>query len=302
MTMQVVTLGFPIYQIFKHKRNLRETTRVLAEFDQKRLKSDDYPISGSTKSHSTTSKRGRMYSIESLDEALAVDHHRLLIYASCVELSGENIVFLTRVLAFNKACQQAFRDSCNLSSDFDGARMDMFRRGLNIYVNLVHSNTAPYPINIESTIYSSLDAIFGPATAIVATAKSSRDSSISTPTSANATPWDDAKTGMDCEEEASSGDENSYPMHPVGNGGLSTVPTSHPKNNESSEHIVGVNTAETEDFAGGVYADPLQGVRIPTDFDERVFEAAFKSVRYMVWTGTWQRYQASRKAPVSPGA
>ena len=300
--MQIVTLGFPIYQIFKHKRNARETTRLLAEFDQKRSKFDDYASTRSTKTRSTTSKRGKMYSIESLDETLATDHHSLQVYAACTELSGENIIFLTRVLAFNKACQQAFHDTCNLNSDFEGARMGMFRHGLSIYVNLVHSNTAPYPINIESPIYSSLDAIFGPATALLAAAKSSRNSSISTPTSANVTPWDDAKTGMESEEEASSGDENSYPMHAVRDGALSTVQTNHPKNNESSEHIVGVSLGNDEDFAGGVYADPLQNLKVPTNFDERVFEAAFKSVRYMVWTGTWQRYQASRKAPVSPGA
>ena len=36
--------------------------------------------------------------------------------------------------------------------------------------------------------------------------------------------------------------------------------------------------------------DPWEKVKVPVDFDEKVFDAAFKSVRYMVWTETWQRY------------
>lgn len=37
-------------------------------------------------------------------------------------------------------------------------------------------------------------------------------------------------------------------------------------------------------------SDLIQGVNIPSEFDEKVFDAAFKSIRYMVWTETWQRY------------
>lgn len=60
---------------------------------------------------------------------------------------------------------------------------------------------------------------------------------------------------------------------------------------DSREHIVeqglvengGDNDAERE-------KDPLDGVKVPADFDERVFDPAFQSVRYMVWTETWQRF------------
>ena len=37
--------------------------------------------------------------------------------------------------------------------------------------------------------------------------------------------------------------------------------------------------------------DPWDKVKVPVDFDENVFDEAFKSVRYMVWTETWQRYR-----------
>ena len=62
---------------------------------------------------------------------------------------------------------------------------------------------------------------------------------------------------------------------------------------ESSEHIVEIGT--DHDSNGGLTAeegveeDPLEGMEVPADFDEVVFNPAFMSVRYMVWTETWQR-------------
>jgi len=301
--MEVVGLGFPIYQIWKHRRAARETTRALAEFDAKRLNSyDDSTISGSLKTRSTTSKRVRMYPMESLDECLAGNYDGLQVYASCMELNGENIMFLTKVLAFNKACQRVFHETCKSTSDFRRARTEMFRVGLTIFVSLIHSGTASYPINIESTIYNRLDAIFGPATALVARPSPSRSTSITTATSSSITPWDGPQ---DHDGTASSGDENpfpenSFPMQSMGSGGLSTPSSAKVKGTESSEHIVSVRVGETEEVAGGVGFDPLRGAKVPGDFDERVFNAAFKSVRYMVWTETWQRYQAWKRGPRSP--
>lgn len=300
--MEIVGLGFPIYQIWKHRRAARETVRALAEFDAKRLNShDDSTASGSLKTRSTVSKRGRMYPMESLDECLAGNYDGLQVYASCMELNGENIIFLTKVLAFNKACQRVFHETCKSTSDFRRARTEMFRVGLSIFISLIHSSTASYPINIEFPIYKRLDAIFGPATTLVARPSLSRSISITTATSSSITPWDEPHD----HDGAVSGDENGFPensflMQSMGGGGLSTPSSAKVKGNESSEHIVAVRAGEAEGVAEGVGADPLHGVTVPGDFDERVFDAAFKSVRYMVWTETWQRYQAWKRGPRSP--
>lgn len=295
--MEVVGLGFPIYQIWKHRRAARETSRALAEFDAKRLTSyDDSTASSSLKTRSTTSKPGRMYPMESLDECLRGNHDGLQVYASCMELNGENIVFLTKVLDFNKACQKAFHGTCNSTSDFRGARTDMFRFGLGIFLTLIHSGTASYPINIESTIYNRLDAIFGPATALVARPSPSRSTSITT--SSSITPWDHHQEPE--EGPGFTGRENSFPMHAMGGDDISTPSATNVKGNESSEHIVSVGAGDDEGVAGGAGVDQLQGIKIPGDFDERVFDAAFKSVRYMVWTETWQRYQTWKRGPNRP--
>lgn len=54
--------------------------------------------------------------------------------------------------------------------------------------------------------------------------------------------------------------------------------------------------AGANDVDGGLRRDPLEGVKVPGEFDERVFDAAFKSVRYMVWTETWQRYMSWKRS------
>lgn len=298
--MEIVTLSFPIYQILKNKRTARETHRALADFDQKRLGSlDSTPHAyDSIKTRSTNEKRRKMYSMDALDSCLDGSHSSLQIYASCMELNGENIIFLTRVLDFKTQCQKLFHSTCSSTAEFRKARSTMFRVGLAIYVSLVHARTANYHINIEAHIYKRLEAIFGPATALVAAQGSSgRTASI---TSANSnyshpTPWD--------EPSSPEADENlpAYPMQAMGSpiGSNSRPGTAKQYPSESHEHIVALGMHDSgSDSNGSVTVaegeagekDPLEGVAVPMDFDEGVFDLAFTSVRYMVWTETWQRY------------
>lgn len=300
--MEIVTLGFPIYHIFKYKQAARETHRALEAFDQKRQQFSDSStttesLDTGNKTHPSLpstiiSKRGGMHPMESLDECLSTNPDNLQMYASCMELNGENIIFLTRVLAFQRSCIKAFQSTCNNTTDFRRARTSMFRIALSIFVSLVHARTATYPINIESIIYTRLDAIFGPATTLVASERYSRSTSILTGISSSVTPWEEPQGERD-----EHGNE-SYPMHTIGGDTAPRPPqptlSRKSSGSESRERIVQVTAAVNEDgsAAGVGGADPLEGVKVPADFDERVFDAAFKSVRYMVWTETWQRYMS----------
>ena len=305
MTIEIVTLGFPIYAIYNNKKAAREVNSALADFDQKRFQTFDEgtTLGGSenslqTKGSTKGSKKGKMYPMESLDACLSGNHDGLQVYASCMELNGENIIFLTKVIAFTQQCQKAFYETCKSTTEFRRARTAMFRVGLSIFVSLVHDGTASYPINIESNIYTQLDSIFGPATALVASAKeASRSPSIATPVSSKITPWDDpAESTADIQEDANGGyfsnvnENGSYPMRAM---------SRKSSGNESSEHIVRVGESEPGMAAGGLSgarSDPLEGVKVPGEFDERVFDAAFRSVRFMVWTETWQRYMLWRRS------
>ena len=276
--MEVVTLGFPLYQIWKHTKATRETALALEAFDQKQLKNVDASLgSDSVRSRSTRSSRKGMYPMESLDECLASDSNGLQVYASSMELNGDNIIFLTSVLAFQRSCQQAFASTCKSTADFRRARATMFRAGLGIFVSLVHTGTASYPINIESPIYNRLNHIFGEATASIASVNIRRTPSLSASSSANITPWDNHS-----ESDDTASSETHFPMQPLA-GDESSIPPSTLGRNDSSEHIV--NATGSDDAS----------IKVPVDFDERVFDAAFKSVRYMVWTETWQRYMAWKR-------
>ena len=270
MMMELVTLIFPIIQIFKHKKACRETQAILAEFDAKKLNSEP-SATGSLATRSTGSKRGKMYSMESLEECLTTGCDGLQVYASCMELNGENIIFLTKVLGFQRKWAMDF----SKIRDSSRARMGMFRAALSIYVTLVHSNTASYPINIESTIYAKLELIFGAATKLVASRRNSETPS--TPIS-SVTPWDEPQQEPLIESSMLDTPGETYPMRSIS---LSTTPARQSIDNDSREHIISL-----DDNPQG----SLAGFQIPAEFGEHVFDAAFKSIKYMVWSETWQRF------------
>ena len=279
MTMELVTLIFPIVQIVKHKKAARETQAILADFDSKKLLSEP-STTGSLATRSTGSKSGRMFSMESLDESPSTNCDGLQVYASCMELNGENIVFLTKVLGFQRKWATDFskiRDSCR-------ARMGMFRAALSIYVTLVHSDTASYPINIESPIYAKLESIFGAATRLVASRRNSE--SPSTPIS-SVTPWDEPLQEPQNEFPMFEPSRDTYPMRNIS---LSTPPARGSIDNESREHIISLDEKSQ---------DSLAGFPIPPEFDDHVFDAAFKSIKYMVWSETWQRYLNWKRSSVT---
>lgn len=304
LAMEIVTVAFPIYQILKHKCAARELRQALADFDKKRLKSshDSVTLDSSVATNSITSKnRGKMYPMKTLDECLAGHHESLQIYSSGQELNGENIIFLTQVLAFRLACQKAINTAWSCGADFRRARQAIFRKALVIFVTLIHTETASYPINIESSIYNRLQYIFDPATALIASCKTLRRTSSFSPTTSSATPWDDpihrdlTSIGM------ISPDRNqsfvSIPLRSLGK--PSHSPRFKAYDNESTENIIQASPyEELSEYHisnnGMVEYDPLANVEVPAEFDSDVFEAAYQSVRYMVWSETWQRYCAWR--------
>ena len=265
--MELTTLIFPIIQIQKHKKAVHETTKALADFDAKRLTlNDDSTINSGSMATRSTGSKGKMFSMESLDECLHGNYDGLQVYASCMELNGENIIFLVKVLKFKQLWLRTFSSS----NDFIRARTTMFRAALSIFVSLVHSETANYPINIESPIYTKLESIFGQATALVATRRSG--SADMTPIS-QVTPWDEPT------EPSKGAGPDSFAMRAM----MHSPKTRNSTDNESREHIIPLSDTSNP-------LDPLAGYLVPMECDAHVFDAAYKSIKYMVWSETWQRY------------
>ena len=270
VTMQLTTLIYPIMLIRKHKRAIRETARALQAFDNKRLSSTAASSSaGSMVTGSTGSKGGKMYSMDTLDECMQTNFDALQIYATTMEFNGENIIFLSKVLDFKSKWVATF----SRLDDNVRARSLMYRTAVNIYISLIHSSTATYPINIEFPIYARLESIFGLATSLVATKH--RTSISSTPGSA-VTPWDEPAEFMP--NPAGTTSPDAFDMKTI------AMPATRTSTNDSSEHIISLDDLTDPH-------DPLADFHIPAEFDQQVFDAAFKSIRYMVWSETWQRYQ-----------
>lgn len=277
VVMQGVTLIFPIIAIRKHDKTSRELKQALADFDAKKENVE----SSSTSSPSTVSKRsGKMHTMESLDECLKLSYEGLQTYAAIVEFNCENIVFLVQVLKFKELWEVTFPTEVFSSSElYQRARKRMFCEALSIFVTLVHGDTASYPINVDSNTYTGLDRIFSTATELVA--KASRRNSISSTPNSMVTPWDGPLQALspDLKDEA-------FPMH--------AMPSrSHSSINDSCEHIISLD--EPTDLN-----DPLASYQIPLKFNQYVFDAAFKSIRFMVWSGTYQRFMTYKHRSTRP--
>ena len=260
MTMQIVTLGFPIYHVYKHKKAAQQTTEALVDWENKKgnLSAESSII--------TKRSGGRMYSMTSLEECLVKNHNALHVYCALKEFCGENIAFLVKVMEFKRKWAQLLADS-GINFDRTRIRNYMYRQALTIYVAYVNNDTSNMPINIESPIYSQLTQLFGAATLLVASQPPSTPTSVNT----SATPWEDA-----CEQPQPPASDYLEHGHQ-----LQVLKSRRSFDHGSATHIVDLDPPVD---------DPLKDFSIPHIFDESCFDAARKSIQYMVWSETWQRF------------
>ena len=286
--MEIVTVLFPICQLRKHNRALRKTRKILAEFEAGRIHREvnrgsdttfkAYAMPSPSSNEDSSRGSGKLSPVVFLDECLEKSPQSLQKYACQKEYNGENIQFLTKVIGFRKHWEDTFSRP---GMDVERARMQLFRSGLSIYTGLIHTGTANYPINVESYVKKNLDKIFGKATDIVNTGRrSSANSAMSSPNS-DVCPWDIPDTITTPLAEAG---PNAIAMQP-----MLSVPTTPALRKspscESTSRSLLIPAVSSID-------DPLKDFCIPIEFNVAVFEPAFVSIRYMVWTETWQRYQA----------
>lgn len=195
--------------------------------------------------------------ITALENAIATNPLPLLQFAATKDFTAENIIFLIQVRDW-KTSWAATPSPPALHS-----RALLFNNAVEIYAQSVHEKLAMFPINIEGGIRSRLDAIFEPAV------KNLREGNWETFDPYNEiTPF--------------AGDEGEMPLSPMSPGSpgspmrtswpLSSAPPT-PKSTFSSEVAEFVRNMDD----------------IPREFDEKVFDAAEKSIKYLVVTNTWRK-------------
>ena len=259
---------------------MRNTLAIIKTWEEKLLGDESTLSSGSTRHTSlfsakkaaststTTSRNSReMYTMAALEKALVMNPIPLLQFAATKDFTGENIVFLIHVRDWHYAWNHAPRYSNELTAK---AKAHLFNRAVDIYASSIHHKTAEFPINIEHKVRADLDAVFGAA---VADMKPRFSDNVVDPFNDKAIELDSSKSfRKTIEREYSSDSGTTY--------------------RESQESIL--PSAREFTFEPHPCVQPIE-IAIPEGFNERVFDAAEKSVKYLVVTNTWQKFVESHK-------
>ena len=203
--------------------------------------------------YSTSSTKSRdIYSMAALDVQIQKNIEPLLRWASQKEFTAENVVFLKAVRDFKKRWELAAK-----KSELSPLQLrERYEEAALIYFTLINPLTARFNINIEFRIFAELEEIFRGLVYepyvddISTTSSSARTENI-------VTPWTDIiRPGQSTSCERLVNDiERLYPA-PV---------------------------TEIEMVAGRDH-------RIPQRFTIDIFDKAFDSVKYLVYTNTWVKF------------
>jgi hypothetical protein len=272
IVMQFVTIFFPVYEIIKSRLQMRQTLAILESWEDRRgikqLSSHAASSRASSDQPSTTSSQQReLYSMASLEKALAVNPNPLLKFAATRDFTAENVLFLIQVRRWKEAYASALRVSNPVS---ESTKSQLFNSAVEIYISRVNDKTTDFPINIESRVRHNLDTIFGPAVP------------------AGRLVSDDDMNYYEAEHWIKSPKTTST-FH-MGNRACS---------GDSAESLTAPQVLIS--FPVEKYEPmfpPHPGVaplgesraKMRAGFDEHIFDAAQNSIKYLVLTNTWQKF------------
>ena len=254
ITIEMVTLGFPIYQVYRHKRAAYKTTKAIAQWELNRDNGFPFALSIISNTRSTT--------VSELDECLHGDFSQFLVYCCWSAFTGESTKFLLKVLNFQKRWDMVFLQA---GDEVDRARMAMFRAAVEIYLSMIYAPTAMQQINVDSNIYSQLDQLFNAAGTLVA---SGRPPTISSNGSIVA-PWDEPLI-----DQSNDRNDRLIQMSNLGRCDLSDI--------KDTQCIVDLDEV--------VEDDKLIGFNIPAEFGRHCFDEAYASVKEMVYNNSWHNW------------
>lgn len=263
ITVEIITLLFPLLQIY----NPRRWARNYSTLDNKSGKdASTYAEISKSTSPKAAKPSGRLYTVVDLERCLTHEDERIYLqnFACRREFTGENIMFLTQVHDF----QASWDSLCNSDSDLSlAAQRRMFEAAVTIFARLVCTDTASVYINIEGRIYKALNATLGDAArAHVSKATTDEFGTISMnklqPTQIDGMSLNSGKSMTAASIKPI--DSHWGPEGPV-------APA------EPMSHLL------VHDF------------EIAEGFGLEIFNEAYASVKNMVYTQTWQRYNQEKE-------
>lgn len=281
--IEAFTVWIPCYQVLRHHALQQDTLDAIALWESKTKSSAAAPGAGSRDSptrvppviadlyakESVLGARGdretsfennsieSLFTMHALEHTLELNPEPLRHFAAFRDFSGENVSFLSAVrewkaLWSGSSLQHATRPWS------PSTRRRMFKQAVKIYANYVSHRHALFPINISDRDYRELHGLFGDASRILyGGSEASSDCEI-TPFSNNSDPMSESKA--------------------------SSTPS------DRSDRAI-FDTRQNGNDAVDFVTDKVQywGYIAPT-FDERVFDIAVRSVKYLVLTNTWPKY------------
>jgi hypothetical protein len=283
--MQACTIFFPIYSTY-HSRHLSNNTLSALQSweDRSRWGPDDTTL-GSQSTHIGSSsavhqnagvsareksqhKGNGMHemTISALEKTIATNPLPLLEFAATKDFTAENILFLISIRDWKAAWAS--------SPPTSQSRAVLFNQAVEIYAQSVNEKIALFPINIEGPIRDRLDAIF--ESSVRNLRSESGNEEVVDPFN-EVTPF------------AGSGAVE-VPLSP-----LSTVKSSWPLASQHSQPSTpGTPTnGFGKEASGERYVE--DGGETVAGFDDKVFDAAEKSIKYLVMTNTWRKMVSKMK-------
>ncbi|OQO03527.1 hypothetical protein B0A48_10191 [Cryoendolithus antarcticus] len=309
IVMQACTIGFPIYETFEyskakrqHADSLQSASTMIGSVDYEEKK--DFRVEDSAETllaaiHSQFTGR-TLYSKAALDFALHQMSAPLLHFAATKDFSGENIVFLTSVIRWRAAWKQVPRDTAT-GAIAPAARSHLFSLALQIFTESVHEKTAEFPVNIEGYIRKDLLAIFEPALAEEKrlSGESGRARRAHAAFEHGAQQNGISLRQMRAHSQLRWDTSKQAATTTRGTNGSSTDLIAPPSPDQrSASHFDSTastpyaNEQDPFSFPPHPAVAPLgePELEVPAEFDERVFDAAEGSVKYLVLTNTWRKF------------
>jgi hypothetical protein len=271
--MELVTIGFPIVEVFKTHRLRQETLDAIAAWEKRQETasptSSNFSAGGSTKQDvadsrksltikevyltnkkSIDSQRSDLYTMAGLENALRTNAVPLLQFAALRDFSGENISFLTHLADWRRAW-------LHLSVSTTQHRRQQFIAAVSIYAHFVSPSISEFSINISHANMAALRDLFEDAASRIF-----RKRSIASTYSP--TPFEEIPPDSDSTIDLRSG--------------------------VNLDIFSRANINSVANMARPCYEDVLTAYQIPDAFKETVFDAAEKEIKYLVLTNTWPKF------------
>ncbi|KAK1821174.1 hypothetical protein LTR12_004398 [Friedmanniomyces endolithicus] len=320
IVMQFCTVFFPIYEFYEHKKAVSAIWSD-AQWEKQENRPHLPPSVVSSRSSVPSSQRQlldnstaklfealaadsmadgkELYRMAALEKALLINPTPLLHFAATKDFTAENIIFLLHVKEWRAAWRNAPRDP-----QFDRvtpqAHRRLFNMALDIFAASISAHTAEFPVNLEGPTVHALARLFEPHMAASRSGTSGSDGSdqgtlVGSWEMSHQPHQRPRSTAFDMEMTPSGPKLLWSPSHDrkIGLLDVSITPVSQ------GSSIMAPSTAPAE---GGENQDdeaekgnqPMLASVYP-DIDERVFDEAEASIRYLVLTNTWRKFVKARE-------